>query len=63
MAVKKIYVAERDKPLWSAAQRVADRRQVSLSQLVRDALAEHLPRRAAEPDPRQRWDAIAADAA
>lgn len=63
MAVKKLYIGERDEALWRAAQRVADRRRISLSQLVREALAAHLPDAAAAPDPAERWAHIAADAA
>lgn len=63
MAVKKIYVGERDGPLWDAAQRVADRRRISVSQLVRDALADYMPRAATAPDPADRWASIAPDTA
>lgn len=63
MATKTLYVGDRDGPLWAAAERVARRDRTSLSRIVADALADHLPRRAAEPDPRERWDAIANDAA
>lgn len=63
MAVKKLYVGMKDMPLWEAAERVANRRRISLSQLVREALAEHLPTAAEAPDPAERWARIAADAA
>jgi hypothetical protein len=58
-----VYVADREKPIWDAAERIAKRDGVSLSRVVAEALADHLPRRAAQPDPADRWAAIAADAA
>lgn len=63
MPRQNIYVAERDRGLFDAAERVAKRDRTSLSRVVADALAEHLPRRAASPSPEDRWADIAADAA
>ncbi len=63
MAQKNLYVSDRDKPVWKAAERVARRRNVSVAQLVVDALSDYLPRAAAEPDPADRWADIAPDAA
>lgn len=63
MAVRKVYVGDHDGPLWEAAERVADKRRISVSRLVREALEAHLPTAAAEPDPADRWAAIAPDAA
>lgn len=64
MAIKKVYVGDHDGPLWEAAQRVADRRDISLSRLVREALEAHLPQALNEPNPAERWaDFAATDAA
>ncbi len=63
MAVRKVYVGERDGPLWEAAERVAKQRDTSVSRLVVAALEDYLPRVVSEPDPSDRWAAIAPDAA
>lgn len=63
MATKTLYVQDRDLPIWEAAKRVAARRQVSESQLVKEALEDYLPRIADEPASADRWAALAADAA
>ncbi len=57
---KTFHIPPADQALWDAAQRLADKRQTRLYRLVREALAEHLPRAAAEDD---RWASIAPDAA
>lgn len=61
MAQRTLYVREPDEPVWEAAARMAKRRRATLSQLVADALKDYLPRLADEPDPADRWAAIAAD--
>lgn len=61
MANKTFYIPERDKPLWDAAQRVAERDKTSLYRIVTNALESHLPAAAAEPAPEDRWARIAAD--
>jgi hypothetical protein len=63
VATKTLYVQDRDLPIWEAAKRVAARRQVSESQLVKEALEDYLPRIADEPVPADRWAAIGAEAA
>ena len=60
MSKKTLYIPKRDKPLWDAAQRIADRKQVSLYRVLTDALENHLPVAANEPDPQDRWAHIAA---
>jgi hypothetical protein len=59
VATKTLYVPDRDKPIWGAAKRMADLHQISESQLVRDALADYLPRLAERPPPVDQWAAIA----
>jgi hypothetical protein len=59
MANKSLYIRDGDTPVWEAAERVARRKRVSLSQLVIEALEEHLPRAAAEPVRDVRWSEIA----
>lgn len=65
MATKTLYVGDRDEPVWQAADRLAKRNGTSVSRLVAQALADYLPRAAAEPapEPADRWAAIAPDAA
>lgn len=63
MPNKTLYIPDRDRPLWDAAQRVADRNKVSLYRIVSDALQHHLPAVAANPTPDERWANLAADAA
>jgi hypothetical protein len=57
----RLYIGRDDFATWSLAERVAKRRRVSLSQLVIEALEEHLPRAAAEPISDVRWSEIAVD--
>lgn len=64
MATKTLYVGDRDLELWRAAGRVAQRRDISVSQLVAAALEDYLPRVLAEPEPENpadRWARIATD--
>ncbi len=61
MANKTLYIPDRDQPLWEAAQRVADRKRISLYRLVANALESHLPSAAEEPAPHDRWAQIAVD--
>jgi hypothetical protein len=65
MPHKTLYVSAADQSLWDAAQRVADRKNTSLSRIVAEALENDLPRAAAEISeaPADRWAHIAADAA
>jgi hypothetical protein len=63
MAYKTHYVPDRDLPLWGAAKRMAELHQISESQLVRDALADYLPRLAEKPAPADEWAALGASAA
>lgn len=61
MPYKTHYIPDRDQPLWAAAKRMAKRLRISEAQLVRDALADYLPRIADEPVPADRWAAIGGD--
>lgn len=63
MPNKSLYVPPRDEALWDAAQRLADRKRISLSRFVLDALEAHVPKVAAEPAPTppDRWAEIAAE--
>lgn len=57
-----VYVPPRRRTMWDAARKVAERKNISLSRLVNDALETHLPTLAAEPDPiPPDWDAMAAE--
>lgn len=58
-----LYVSQTDKPIWEAAARVARRNGTSLSRFVTEALERHVPAAAEAPTVRERWDAVAADAA
>lgn len=59
---KTFYLGKRAQPIWAAAQREADRRDVGLGQLLTDLLEKHLPALAEEPTPQDRWARISADA-
>lgn len=65
MAHKTLYVSPGDTSVWAAAQRVADRKGISLTRVVVEALEHDLPRAAAEMDeqPTDKFGHIAADAA
>jgi hypothetical protein len=65
MPNKTLYIPEKETTLWDAAQRVADRRGVSLYRVVSEALTEDLPRQDATADtkPADPWAHIASDAA
>lgn len=61
MIRRTIYFRENDAPIAEAARRIAGSRKISFSELVTEALADYLPRIAAEPTPAERWAAIAPD--
>lgn len=65
MAHKTLYVSPGDASVWAAAQRVAERKGISLTRVVVEALEHDLPRAAAELDtqPEDRWAHIAAGVA
>lgn len=69
MPHKTLYVAGRDVSLWEAAQRVADKADVSVSRIVAEALKLQLPRVVADIEQKRRelpvdeWADFAADAA
>lgn len=65
MPNKTLYIPDVEVSLWQAAQRVADRKGVSLYRVISEALTEDLPRQAAAADtkPADPWAHIAADAA
>lgn len=63
MAQKNLYVSDRDKSLWKAAERVARKRGTSVAQLVVDALTDYLPRVVDQPEPADPWADLATDAA
>lgn len=48
MPHKTLYVPNKDESMWAAAQRVADKTDVSVSRIVSEALRLHLPAVAAE---------------
>lgn len=61
MPQRTLYVRDADEPVWKAASRLAQRDNISLSQLVTDALEAHLPQVADQPARADRWAAVAAD--
>mgnify|MGYP001586371359 CR=1 FL=1 len=64
VAQKHLYIRGVDTPIWDAAERIAKRNCTSVSQLVIDALAEHLPKAAEKPvQESPRWADLGADAA
>jgi hypothetical protein len=69
MAHKTLYIRPTDESLWSAAQRVADRADVSVSQIVAEALKRQLPCVVEEIEQRRQvqpvdeWADFAADVA
>ncbi len=69
MAHKTLYIRPADESLWGAAQRVADRTDVSVSQIVAEALKHQLPRvveeieRRKQVQPVDEWADFAADVA
>jgi hypothetical protein len=69
MPHKTLYIRPADESLWSAAQRVADQADVSVSRIVAEALKFQLPRALAEIErqkqdrPADEWAGFAADVA
>jgi hypothetical protein len=69
VAHKTLYIRAADESLWSAAQRVADRADVSVSQIVAEALKHQLPlvvadiERQKHEQPVDEWAQFAADVA
>ncbi len=65
MPNKTLYIPDAELPLWNAAQRVARLHDVSVFQVVADALRQDLRRAAAEGplQPADEWADVAADAA
>lgn len=69
MAHKTLYIRPADESLWNAAQRVADKADVSVSQIVAAALKHQLPQVVAEIErqkhqqPVDEWAQFAADVA
>jgi hypothetical protein len=66
---KTLYIRPADESLWDAAQRVADKADVSVSRIVAEALKLQLPRALAEIErqravqPVDQWADFAADVA
>ncbi|GAA4439591.1 hypothetical protein [Phytohabitans houttuyneae] len=56
---KTLWIGRRAQPIWQAAQREADRREIPLTQLLTDLLERHLPGMAEEPTPQDQWAQIA----
>lgn len=69
MPHKTLYIRPADESLWSAAQRVADKADVSVSRIVAAALKHQLPRvveeieRERQERPADEWAHFAADVA
>jgi hypothetical protein len=69
MPHKTLYIRPTDESLWAAAQRVADKADVSVSRIVAEALKLQLPRVVADIEQKRRempvdeWANFAADAA
>lgn len=69
MAHKTLYIRPADESLWSAAQRVADQTEISVSNIVARALKHHLPQVVADIErerqerPADEWADFAVDAA
>lgn len=69
MPHKTLYIRPTDESLWAAAQRVADKADVSVSRIVAEALKLQLPRVVADIEqkrqelPVDEWADFAADAA
>ncbi len=64
MANKTFHIPEGDAELWAALGRVAKLKRTSQYRVLRDALAAHLPKAAAEPAPAaDPWTQLAADVA
>lgn len=62
---KTFHIPDGDTELWRALKRIADSRGTSQYRLVRDALAEHLPRVVEQPtpeNPADQWARLAPDA-
>lgn len=60
---KTFWIGKRVRHIWDAAQREADRRNISLFQLLTDLLVANLPRMAEEPTPEDQWAQVAAKTA
>lgn len=58
MAHKTLYIRPADESLWAAAQRVADKADISVSRIVSEALKLQLPRVADELEQKRQEQAV-----